>query len=665
MSDGEGALHPKLRKLIGKTIAKRYRIDRLVGIGGMAAVFAAHHKGLKRDVAIKIMHPTLTQNAEISERFDREAHSASRLDHPNCVTVTDYGSTEDGMKYMVMQLLEGQELSKQLSKPLSALRAVEYSLQIARGLDHAHGHGVVHRDIKPENIFITRNREGRESLKLVDFGIAKLVSGPDEKGHKTRAGLVFGTPAYMSPEQAAGLEADERADIYSAGIILYQMVAGRIPFDHDDPVSLVRMQVSTDPPPLQPSVPPVLAACVERMLAKAREDRFQSAAEVIETLEAILPMLDPSMPIILDRSTSAAYVLHTVAPTGSTEIPHLPQYPTHPPQQSPWIRDRKFVLGSLFVIAMLLLWIAWPDDKGDVDAATVAGQGGGADESAKPVKAHDLAEMDKLIQAGDLKAAEAILKDLQDEDHDNPVLLWRQGMILGKKRNSQRAALLAYGKAIDADRKLLEDAQFYAELHALMRLKALRAEALDLALRQMGDFGHQFLVEVVNDAKRPLEYVDRHRALEELEADPHQRNLVNRNLNMALDLLQAAGQSRTPCESYSEALEAIAAHPDYYFYSRVEKAQVPDPTQAEVPNPNDDLKCTGIVERRSDVLAMLSSLEPVEDDDVVVLEDAKEDATPKKTTKTPKKKTKKKNSKKKKKKPNCTGKFKKLNPKCK
>src|SRR5690606_37711823 len=271
MSQALATLHQDLQDLIGHKIAERYRIDDLLGVGGMGAVFRAHHLGLKRDVAIKVLHPDLTRHPEISARFDREAHSASRLEHPNCLQVTDYGSTENGMKFMVMQLLQGKELSSILGRRLEPARAPVLALQILKGLEHAHRHGVAHRDIKPENVFITVDHDGNEILKLVDFGIAKIVCANERGGkHRTQVGLVFGTPPYMSPAQAAGMETDERADLYSVGIILCEMRAGRPPCDHEDPVARVRMQVGADPPPLPTEVPPVLAAAVEKLLAKDR-----------------------------------------------------------------------------------------------------------------------------------------------------------------------------------------------------------------------------------------------------------------------------------------------------------------------------------------------------------------------------------------------------------
>ena len=281
----------ELDALIGTTVADRYRVDDLLGVGGMGAVFRARHLLLKRDVAVKVLHPSLSGNEDLSRRFDREAQSAARLDHPNIIQVSEFGSTADGMKYMVMPVLHGMELMDLIEGPMDPLRAVDLEIQILRGLEHAHQNGVVHRDLKPENVFVTTDHEDEEILKLVDFGIAKILDEEiDEEGVTaqplTRLGLIFGTPQYMSPEQATGSEIDHRTDIYSAGVILYHMLAGKIPFDNEDPVALIRMQVTLDPPALS-EVPSILEEVVLKMMAKTRDERFPDARSARKALEDV------------------------------------------------------------------------------------------------------------------------------------------------------------------------------------------------------------------------------------------------------------------------------------------------------------------------------------------------------------------------------------------
>ena len=315
MSD-EQQINNDLARMVGSVLAGTYRLDELIGEGGMGAVYRGRHVLLRRDVAIKVLHPDFARDAELVKRFDREAQSAARLNHPNCVQVTEFGSTDEGMKYLVMQLLEGTELQNVLDGPTPPERAVDLILQMLRGLEHAHGQGVVHRDLKPQNVFVTRDHEGREVLKLVDFGIAKIIGGDGALEQMTRAGMVFGTPQYMSPEQALGLEIDARADLYAAGVLLYQIVTGKLPFNSDDPVALIRMQVSTEPPPLPPSVPQELAAIIFRLLAKQKEQRYPDARTVRIALERYGESLNPRN----SRPGASDPLMDIVASTGGGDL---------------------------------------------------------------------------------------------------------------------------------------------------------------------------------------------------------------------------------------------------------------------------------------------------------------------------------------------------------
>ncbi len=672
--DAVEELHPDLRGLIGRTIASRYRVDALIGEGGMGAVFRGHHLGLKRDVAIKVLHPEMVRDPEISARFDREAHSASRLDHPNCLQVTDVGTTAKGLKFMVMQLLEGRELADILGVPIALEQSLVMALQIIRGLEHAHDQGVVHRDIKPENVFITHDHEHREVLKLVDFGIAKLVGGAAEGQRKmTKAGLVFGTPAYMSPEQALGQEADGRADLYSTGIILYEMINGTPPFRSDDPVALCRMQVTNEPPPLPESVPQPVVDFLWKMLAKHREERFPTASAARVVLERIIPLVIPtdvmmaagfqasasgpivipggsglntlpqgSGPIYVGASTSGPIPVGVAGSGpivlgrtgGITRPPHeraqtLGRVTMDPPIPRDKDEDKEsgtrwgLVLGGLVAIAIAGAGAAYYLDllggSGGAGARAAVGGADGGDTDEELIVVDDTederyVEIDRLITSGKIDEADELLGKLLDESPDDAGLVWRHGLLLSKRRKTRDRALGEYGRALDLDPSLLDNKDFYARLHELLRERKYRDQALDIALRRMGHQGHGFLVELVNSDK-PLGYADRHRALDELAKDPANEGLVEWKLNRALDLLQAT-QSQTPCKTYAEALEVIAAEPDSYYLSRVEHAPLPEPktgddltdeVKADLP------KCEGLAERREDVLQMLGSLEPADE----------------------------------------------------
>ena len=631
-------LHQDLRNLVGSTVAGRYRVDGLIGVGGMAVVFRAHHEGLKRDLALKVLHPNLSANSEMSARFEREARSASRLDHPNCVQVTDFGATEDGMMYMAMQLLEGHELTPMLEQPVGHTRAVELVLQILRGLEHAHDNGVVHRDIKPENVFVTRDHDGDEVLKLVDFGIAKLTDATVDT-HKTSAGLVFGTPAYMSPEQAMGVEADTRADLYSVGILFYQMLAGRLPIDNPDPVALVRMQVAVDPDPLPSSVPPVIAAVVERLLEKDRDKRFQSASEVIQTLETIeLLLLDEHVSDIeITMPASAETSIGVGMPSPVVAAMRAPE--THP-----GVVGGAWKWGAATAALVLLVGgVAVLRNRGDGDDVQVTQtrtevNDRGESETELPEEngppATVLAEIDRLLLAKKSTEAEALLAPLHEQYPDSAGLAWRQAKALALRKRSTPQALEMYSRALALDPGLVDNKDFYAELHDILRSKGFRKEAVAFSLEHHGEHGDKFLLEVVNDEKRPLQYDERHEVLEALRQNPDNVLLINERLNRALDVMQAAN-SAAPCKSYAEALDNVAAAPEFYFWNRVNKAPVPQAPLEPGPNSKDDVStCAELPARREALLALLAQLNPDgagdsegNVDDVVIIEDDAAGAT--------------------------------------
>jgi hypothetical protein len=317
-SSTPGASHP----LVGEVVGERYRIEALLGEGGMGAVFRARHLSLDRPVALKVLHPRLVEDAQVQQRFEREALAISKLDHPNCVRVMDFGTTPAGMKYLVMPFLEGQELRELTGVALPTEQVVELGVQILQALDHAHKRGLVHRDLKPENIFLVRDDDDRHVVKLVDFGIVKLLES-EGLAKLTRAGMAFGTPTYMSPEQAAGGKIDERTDLYSVGVILYELLTGVPPFTADEPAILMRMQILTDPPPLPETVPRPLADVVLKLLGKEPHERYATARDARRALVAaaageVAPSASSSSgevpsPIVADAPAEPATMLDAPA----------------------------------------------------------------------------------------------------------------------------------------------------------------------------------------------------------------------------------------------------------------------------------------------------------------------------------------------------------------
>jgi len=273
----------------------RYLIRERLGRGGMATVFKAHDPTINRDVAIKFLHASLCADDEYRARFLREARAAGGLSHPNIVVVHDVGEI-DGRPYMAMELIEGVSLAEELEKhkQMPIRDVVVMGMQLARALDYAHGRGIVHRDIKPGNIM---RLAGSQTIKVTDFGIAHMDDRGDDTdaAQHTRIGDVLGTPQYMSPEQANGDKLDGRSDLFSTGIVLYQMLTGRRPFRGDSLVAVATRIANEDPPPItkqRPDVPASLRRVVDRCLAKQPSNRFQTGRELSDALAKVLAELD-------------------------------------------------------------------------------------------------------------------------------------------------------------------------------------------------------------------------------------------------------------------------------------------------------------------------------------------------------------------------------------
>ncbi|HEY3359807.1 MAG TPA: serine/threonine-protein kinase, partial [Polyangia bacterium] len=310
--------------LIGALIAERYKVLALLGQGGMGSVYRAEHVILKKELALKVLHPELSRLDEVARRFEREAQSASRLTHDAIILVTDFGRAQTplgNILFLVMELLQGPSLKQVLRERgrLPAAEAAGVVRQILAALEHAHAAGVVHRDLKPDNIMLIEKGGRRDFVKILDFGIAKL-NEPDGKAEAlTQAGMVFGTPEYISPEQALGQPADCRADLYAVGVMLYEMLAGVRPFDAENKLEILSAHLTQKPrPPRQAApgagIPAALERVVLRAMEKDRAARFASATEMLAALDAALGptltaptgMLPPPRPASAGTALDAA-----------------------------------------------------------------------------------------------------------------------------------------------------------------------------------------------------------------------------------------------------------------------------------------------------------------------------------------------------------------------
>ncbi len=276
--------------LIGETLAGKYRVEERLSVGGMGAVYRGTHILMDKKVAIKVLRPSLAADEKIVARFSREARAASRISHPHALSVTDFGEAESGVVFLVMEFLSGRTLKEVIRQdgPLPFARVVEIMRQVGGALESAHVEGVIHRDLKSDNIMLV-NANGADYAKVLDFGIAKIKEplGGHDPG-LTSPDLVVGTPQYMSPEQCSQLsEIDARSDIYSLGVILFEMLTGRLPFRGDSATAIMLKQLQELPPSVleeRKDLPDSVGLIVSRALAKRPEDRYQKVGQLVEDL---------------------------------------------------------------------------------------------------------------------------------------------------------------------------------------------------------------------------------------------------------------------------------------------------------------------------------------------------------------------------------------------
>jgi serine/threonine-protein kinase len=325
--------------LVGHTLADRYQVQKLLGDGGMGSVYLAEHVTLRKRVAIKVLHQELCRDQTQVDRFLQEARAASMIGHENIVDIVDFGPVPGGSVFFAMEFLEGEDLAELLVREgrLPWARARGLILQVLRALSAAHDKGIIHRDLKPANCFLVKRSDGRDFVKVLDFGIAKVTGTEDGGGGLTRTGAVFGTAKYMAPEQACGETADNRTDVYAAAICLYEFMTGTVPYDGDNFMRVLSQHLTeplTPPTTKAPDadISPAVEAIIVKALSKRREDRYQSMDEFAAAVEAIGP--DGNL-------AGAAYdgpmaVAHGQAQPNAGNTMWLPDAgrpPSHPPEE--------------------------------------------------------------------------------------------------------------------------------------------------------------------------------------------------------------------------------------------------------------------------------------------------------------------------------------------
>jgi serine/threonine-protein kinase len=596
--EGKGRTPPPTKvgpdALIGTVLSERYRVVSVLGEGGMGAVYLAEHTHMRKRMAIKVLHPEMSHMPEVVARFEREAMAAAHIDHPNVATATDFGKLEDGSFFLALEYIEGVSLRDVLAKGrLPVGRVLHVVRQIVQALVRAHGLGIVHRDLKPENIMLIDREGEKDFVKVLDFGIAKVPVGELAQSSVkdpsapvlTQAGMVYGTPEYMAPEQALGQPIDARADLYALGVMAYEMLCGVRPFDDASKIRLLGMHVTAKVPPMAEKggadVPPEVEAVVMRLLAKEATDRTADAKTLGEELDGLQILLIASGRIEGKLPTSfggAAFVPGSVRMNGASS-PNLDDAAIAASNGLPGklgsldlqalLRDKRVIggaAGAVFLLVVILA-VALSGGKKTVDPKsgvlpTTGSLASAADSSEAPaldpaIDPSSTIELDpaasaavppisdpKLIEGlgaiekGDLDAGLALLEPYAQKP-SCPPQVHRALMKAFKERDPKKAIFHARKlvQKLPQERRAIDVLVVVRDL--ALGENAAENEAFGLLEHGLGTNGPDVLYDIAY-GDYASQYPKAAKRAQKLLAQPDVRSHADRALTVALDLRTVA-----------------------------------------------------------------------------------------------------------------------------
>jgi len=582
--------------LVGTVLAKRYQVEELLGQGGMGAVYRGQHIHMRKTFAIKVLHKEMTANAEVVKRFEREAIAAGRIEHPNVAAATDFGQLEDGSFYLVLEYVPGKSLNHVLAArgALSVERTLLIARQIAAALAAAHAIGIVHRDLKPDNVMLIEKGGISEFVKVLDFGIAKVVSDlPSGDTALTRFGTIFGTPRYMSPEQAAGQEVDARADLYAIGLLIHEMLSGRPAFEAEEMVALLTKQMLEPPPELPAHVPGELRELVKHLLEKQPSDRPQTADEVVKRIDALAETYAPGIASVarVGRQSQAGFV-----PSFGARAPTSPSIVSAVTERARDVSERfivptarralefgkrrsikripnwAFLAVGLVALVLVLSLRSEPKapsgepDKAGKSASNEKGAPATGDQDEEE-KEEDDAEEESRTDGVALDPQ--LLRVLAEARRGSPSALFaleqrppsnrskHEWLALAQGRLKQRQvseALDAFKKAMSMDASLAGDSRMMAGLRYFSQKEQYSDKVLEFAGEHMGAPGADLIFHVWSTTSRVTPYTQKAKDLLGVE---DVRKVMSEPLRIAMELRDAK-----TCEDFKALLPRALTQAD-------------------------------------------------------------------------------------------------------